>query len=71
MNPKTTDQFRIDEDVQVSAECLCGAQSQRLPIKSPTGVGHDVAQKPGFLTAEQFDVLVRTQEMSHPVGGLR
>jgi hypothetical protein len=71
MNLKTTDQFRIDEDVQVSAECLCGAQSQRFLIESPIGVEREAAQKPGFITGEQFDAWVRTQEMSHPVGGRR
>jgi hypothetical protein len=71
MNLKTADQFRIEEDLQIPAERLWGAQGQRSLIKSPIGVQPEAAQNPGLLTGEQLHARVRPQEMSHPVGGRR
>ena len=71
MNLKTNNQFRIEEDVQVPAERLWGAQTQRSLINFPIGVKREAAHKLGLLTGEQFDAWVRPQEMGHPLGGGR
>jgi len=59
MNLKTINQFRIEEDVQIPAERLWGAQTRRSLTNFPIGVGREVAQKLGFLTR------------GHPLGGGR
>ena len=59
MNLKTINQFRIEEDVQIPAERLWGAQTQRSLTNFPIGVGREAAQKLGFLTH------------GHPLGGGR